>query len=231
MALKANKHDFCYEDAVQSLIREGFDETAIRHGSIPEKSLTCVGGYLFQQFNDSKREVLGLHIGNFVGISLSYFAALVKQLTNNARIVAIDPNISHRGIHHPHERVIELLKRYDLLDLCLFISGYSMAPPENPQNGYNALANLTMFTKESFDFVVIDGNHDIEYLKTEVTAIRKLLKPGGSIIFDDVNIAYVEIWSYIQQLKEDRTLEFMFEDGRIACFKKKRPSHDGSFDN
>jgi predicted O-methyltransferase YrrM len=213
---------YSYEGAIKTLIDDGLDEAEVRKGSIPEASLVCVSLYLSQQLpKHHTAPTIGLHIGNFVGISLSFLANAMAELSARARIICIDPDIEHRGIHNPHQHVVKLLRKYGLLDVCLFVSGYSMAPPAFPENGFHTLTNLGLIARESIDFAIIDGNHDIHYLQTEVEVTIQLLKPGGSIIFDDVNAAYVEIWSYIQKLKSDPTLEFMLQDGRIACFRKR----------
>ena len=73
--------DYDYEKSIEILVSLGLDEEQIRHGSIPEDSLN----FLFKTVDKSLSnfpQIKALHVGNFVGISLTYYFSHAFKLMN-----------------------------------------------------------------------------------------------------------------------------------------------------
>lgn len=189
---------FGYESAVAHLISRGLPEDAVRAGSMPESSLQrCREA--FESRLEPGRALSLLHVGNFLGISLTWFADFARSWSPRSRVVAIDPNVAHRGIERPQEHVINLLRRFGLDDRVLLVTGYTMRknlsdmPPEDTpahfardESCLDALPHLAALAPGSMDIAVIDGNHEPAYLRSEIAEVRKLLRPGGLLVLDDV---------------------------------------------
>lgn len=154
--------------------------------------------------------MIGLHVGNFLGVSLASFTAFAKRRDSNSVVVSIDPNLTHRGIERPQDHVIAVLNHFGLQKNAMISVSYSGEKSVSNDgiefNGYdpfashaseqaceNALANLGILWPRRFDFAVVDGNHDASYLSKEADAARDLLTAGGVLIFDDVDDNWPDI--------------------------------------
>ena len=185
------------EDAIGFLLDRGLDEAAVRAGSITAHSLTFFSE-IVAPLLPRERPVRALHIGNFVGVSLSFVTWLVRKQDARSVVVSIDPNATHRGIASPQNHVLALLARYGLLSNSLIIPGYTLEdtalePGPLDQSGgchplacVGVLATLDALRPKPFDLVLIDGNHDLDYVKREYAALQKLVAPGSILVFDDV---------------------------------------------
>ncbi len=69
-----------------------------------------------------------------------------------------------------------------------------------------------------FDFALLDGNHDERYLSREITAIDRVLKPGGFFVFDDVDWTSV---GEVYQTLDAQYYERVATDGRVGLAMKK----------
>ena len=58
------------------------------------------------------RPLVALHVGNFLGVSLSHFVKYVCQRNEKSVVVSIDPNIQHQGVEFPQNHVISILKSF-----------------------------------------------------------------------------------------------------------------------
>ncbi len=117
---------FEYEAAVSFLTElKVTSERHIREGSIPEKSLRYLSNYFFKHF-DHSRPLKALHIGNFVGISLTWIAHCLRQIHADSIVVSIDPNLNHRGVNYSLDVVIRLVNRYSLQKNVMCLVGYSL---------------------------------------------------------------------------------------------------------
>src|SRR5438270_9107261 len=182
------------EDWIRFLVARGLDEYQVREGSVPEDSLDYMAEQVLARLQ-SDRPLRALHIGNFVGISLSYISLLVRERHRDSLVVSVDPNIPHRGIDNPQSHAVALLDHLGLLERNLMITGYTLERSDEAvtDSGYaagvgpeNVLAALFEFAGPSFDLALIDGSHEEQYLAREIAAVRRLLRDDGIVVFDDV---------------------------------------------
>lgn len=225
---------FDYRDAVRFLGRRGVDREAVLKGSMPEASLHYCATVLADHLEAGP--VLGLHIGNFVGLSLAYFTDVIAAWNGQSRMVSIDPNIPHRGIDNPAGCALALLESYGLQGHTLMLTGYTLEKNlsndgyvfsgydpskrfDEEVSGERQLEGLALWSQGAFHFCMIDGNHEADYLNRELGWIGQLLRPGGVLMLDDVTAG----WSEIQRVHAaiDRTrYHDVGSDGRVAVLKK-----------
>jgi Methyltransferase domain len=217
-----------WTDALDFLAAMNCDRSDISRGSMPERSLDFACRELEQRI--SARPVLGLHVGNFVGVSLCHFTNFVRRIDDRSVIVSIDPNLDHRGIKNPLEKVIRCLNRYNLQGNSLVLTGYSLERSPigvtNPEATFdhefsceNQLPQLARLMSGRFDFAVIDGNHDGPYLTREIAAIDHLLKPDGLFVLDDVDWDSV---GGVYRTLETQCHDRLATDGRVGLARKQR---------
>jgi len=224
---------YSYEDSIAWLASQGVDEDQIRGGSIPERSLSFIEGYLSRFL--APQPVTALHIGNFVGVSLAYVVNALRSIDPESLVIAVDPNIPHRGVSNPQDHTARLLSRYGLQKNCLLVCGYSLSKNHGDDGGYiygdkrlsqvryateaaseEVLANLGCLLSRKIDCAFIDGNHDGTYLAAELKALGRLLRPGGVLVLDDVSEAWFEISGVFEEFKRERQVEKSFQDGRVG---------------
>jgi hypothetical protein len=233
--LPKEKTQISYDDIVKELVEKNIDRDQILSGSIPESYLNEIAGIIKESFGN--QPIVGLHIGNFVGVSLVYLSGILINFNNRNHIVSIDPNIPHRGVDNPQSKVLYLINKYGLNNNISILNGYTLSksisndgndytkydPIENNSNEYsceNQLEMLNRISNESFSYAIIDGNHEGDYLSSELFKIQKLICRKGLIIIDDVS----EGWPEIKKLYEsihDSNLEKIFADDRIGVLRKK----------
>jgi predicted O-methyltransferase YrrM len=229
----AAQDPYGYEDSIAWLASQGLNEEQVRGGSIPEPSLDFVAGHLRRLMNSGP--VTALHIGNFVGVSLAYIAKTLRDIDHSSIVMAVDPNIPHRGIEFPQNYATRLLSRYGLQRNCVMICGYSLAKNFSDDGGYvygagrlsreryageaageETLTNLGRLLPRKVDCAFIDGNHDGRYLAAELRALSRLVRPGGLLVLDDVSEAWFEISSVFDEFKRERQTRQAYEDGRVG---------------
>jgi predicted O-methyltransferase YrrM len=168
----------CWNKIVDFAVLSGCNRQQVLEGSIPkdtlDKILSLVSGN-------------GLQIGGFVGISHCY---LSRNL--NGTVCTIDPNIPHRGINNPFLIIKKLVESYNLQKKSMLICGYAVEQME-----------ILIKQKSQFDFILLDGNHNLESLKIEIELADKLLKIGGFLILDDI-----DYWDGPKKLYEDFNLKY-----------------------
>ena len=219
------------DEAVRFLASRGLDEREVRAGSMPEESLEYVATFLAELPRD--RPLAGLHVGNFVGVSLAHLAATLRAVHPGSRVVSIDPNITHRGIADPAGHAAALLARFGLLDANLVVTGYTLeqntgdddwsAPADSVEaerRPEQVLPNLAALTGSAFDVVVIDGNHDSAYLARELEHLERLLRPGGLLVIDDVDpSAWPQVAATFDDLAAGGRFEELGRDGRVGVLR------------
>jgi len=233
--LRRANETLAYQDAVDFLVHQGCDRTQVLEGSIPETSLDYCAAFLLRNSASYKKPLLGLHVGNFVGISLAYFVKFSKELHADSLVVSIDPNLTHRGIYNPIQMVTKLLARYGLQKNAMILTGYSLEKCVSNDGAiitsdYDpfmrfpdecscecVLNALTKLTQTRFDYAVIDGNHTGSYLQREIELIDSLLNVGGLLILDD--IGWTEIQNVYQQLSANK-YKNLGGDGRVGILGK-----------
>ena len=224
----ARTGDYSCDAAIDFLASIGCDRPQVVAGSMPQSSLDYARTFIPP---DAQR---GLHVGNFVGVSLAYFIHALGG--GDAVVTAIDPNIMHRGIANPSAKVLALLSRFGLEKGCLLVTGYSLERNvANDGRDYaggfaadafsteascaNALPHLARIAPAGFDFAVMDGNHDGTYLRRELREVATLLRPGGVLVLDDVSSEWFEIERVYADL-DAPAFEKLGTDGRVGVLRK-----------
>lgn len=221
-------------EAISFLSGLGCDRLQVEAGSMPESSLIYSCQQLQRHLPD--RPILGLHVGNFVGVSLCHYADFARRLDDSSIVLSIDPNLPHRGIRNPQERVISCLNYFGLQGNAMLLTGFTLE--KNASNDgvkitsdydpavefgaelscENQLPMLSRLMPGTFDFVVIDGNHEANYLSRETAFAYRLLKSGGIMVMDDVD--WTSLGDVYRSL--DRNLyEDLGADGRVGLARKK----------
>jgi Methyltransferase domain len=210
-----------YEEIIRFLTSRGLDELQVRGGSIPATALNFIADKVSTRL-PADRPVRALHIGNFVGVSLCFISWLVQERHPQSVVVSIDPNVTHRGIRAPQDHVLALLHHFGLLENNVLIPGYTLEWTVGERGAEKVgvacervLANLGSVCAEPFDIVVIDGNHEEEYLSMELEALRELLSGRSIVVFDDIVgwAGVVEVFK--RTLEDDRFVE-LGQDGRVG---------------
>jgi SAM-dependent methyltransferase len=225
----AKADEYTCAAAIDFLVSLGCDHAQVVAGSMPQMSLDYARTFLPA---DARR---GLHVGNFVGVSLAYF---IHALGGASVVVAVDPNIVHRGIANPASRVLALLEHFELENNCLLLTGYSLERSvANDGRDYaggfatteafatepscaQVLPQLTRLAPATFDFAVMDGNHDGIYLRRELACIVTLLRPGGVLVLDDVSSEWFEIERVYEEIGSE-LFEKLGTDGRVGVLRKR----------
>ena len=153
-----------YEDELFSLYTNGMSTRVIPNyvkGSIK----ICEAQALYSIIRNNKYEDI-IDVGTGPGFSAMYFAQALKDEGIESKVQTIDtgPNIS---------MTTGVLKEFSLEGYVNFIVGSSTDV-------------LPSFKPESYDFVLIDGEHSYEQTKIDFENSYKLLRPGGCIAFHDV---------------------------------------------
>lgn len=235
---------FDYEGTIRFLV--GLNVTTedhIRQGSIPQPSLHYLEKF-FRQYFPGASPLTALHIGNFLGVSLTWAAHCLRQLHRDSVVVSMDPNLAHRGVQNPLNVVIKIANHLSLQRNIMFLVGYSLertwtnqglegvydsgpAKSSHLEMAFeNTLQNLQVFSEGKFDIALIDGYHESSYLKREITHAYHLLRNGGLVVLDDLD----DYWQQRAGLREcyDKVDEQMFvkegTNGRVGILRKKSPS-------
>ncbi len=230
-----NGRRFDYAEAEDFLVDLGCDRDVVREASIPEDSLIACTSAIAE--SNPQDRVIGLHVGNFVGMSLAFLTAAIRELRSDSFLVAIDPAIPHRGIADPASKTLALLDHFGLLDSVLMVTGFSLEknPSQDgiPFAGYdpvehfhselaceNQLGHIIGLAPESFDFALVDGNHDHTYLDRELRSIDGLLRVGGLLILDDVSAHWRDIQDLYHSIDTEGYMRVL-SDGRIGILQKR----------
>jgi hypothetical protein len=220
-----------YEKAIAFLVARGLSETEVRQGSIRLASLRFPRQHVFRRFGSCPTKAL--HVGNFVGVSLVFLAESLVSQNTESLVVSIDPNLCCLGIINPQQHASALISACGLQRNVMIIAGYPgrksvsndgvVHGEYDPQHEFNAeaaceesLQNLSrLCLPRSFDIVMMDGNHDADYLVTEIQHALPLIKPRGFLILDDVGGWWAEIGRVFKNI---HSLGFnaIATDGRVG---------------
>lgn len=226
---------------IDFVVSRGVDRTQATEGTMPETSLAFLASFL-QQHHNGSRAVRGLHVGNFLGISLAYLTDVAKKIHPQSLVVAVDPNLEHRGIQHPQDHVCALLDQFGLSGNVLLCCGFSheknvsndgrnyledyrlleSAEVEqkiaNEHAPHSVIDHLKHLQVAAFDFALIDGNHESTYVQDELVKIHPLMNKGGLIFMDDVS----EGWPMLKQVFETSSnvlFRIAEADGRVGVLE------------
>jgi len=226
--------EFKMEAGVRFLVGRGLDERQIRDGSIPERSLDFVAAKI-AALDWQDRAMVGLHIGNFVGLSLAAFIGMLTTLHAESVVIATDPNVPHRGVMSPQDHVLALLSHFRLQSRAIVVAGYSGSKSVSNDGGVfggydpeqhfpreaaceNVIANLGSLFGRCIDIAVVDGNHEALYLRHEIHEIARALRPGGLLVLDDVDDAWAELRQVYLSLPAAEWQD-LGSDGRVGLLR------------
>ena len=230
-----------YSAAINFLTSSGLSQSEVIGGSIPEPSLSFCSKVLDEFFPTADgRPLIGLHVGNFLGVSLSHFVNYVRQRNDKSVVVSIDPDLTHRGIENPQKHVIAILNYFGLQGNTVICVGYSTSKSlsndgtpflgdngveydpyarfQSEQSCEDTLSNLCLTSQGKFDFAVVDGNHEGSYLRRETAIVRRLLRPEGILILDDVSDTWTEIKAEYDSLLSNGW-RAIAADGRVGVLQ------------
>jgi predicted O-methyltransferase YrrM len=221
-------------ELIEFLVSAGLDRTQVEEGSMDAESLAFCGSLL--RGLPSGQPLRGLHIGNFVGVSLAYFSHVARAIDPGSRMVSIDPNIPHRGVKNPQAFVISLLGHLGLEGINTILTGYSLEKGISNDGmvfgGYDPVAaylgeqslthqleSLWRLGAGPFDFSVLDGNHDPRYLRREIALVERLLKAGGLLFLDDISISWPDLAQLFEGLEEG-AFRKVGHNGRVGVLRR-----------
>jgi Methyltransferase domain len=239
----ARQIPYSYSAAIEFHCAAGLPRGHVIGGSMPESALAFCTKTLDELIpRRDNRALIGLHVGNFLGVSLSHFVNYVRQRNERSVVVSIDPNLTHRGIESPQRHVVAILNYFGLQRNAIVCVGYStnktvsndgMAFVDTNGNEYDpytgfqieqscedTLSNLCTIFPGRFDFAVVDGNHEGSYVRGEAALTRRLLKPEGVLILDDVSDAWTEIKAEYDGL-QSHGWRAVAADGRVGVLQNR----------
>jgi Methyltransferase domain len=240
-SVRAPHIPYSYSAAVEFHCARGLPRGHVIGGSMPESTLAFCSKTLDDLFPTSnERPIIGLHIGNFLGVSLSHFVNYVRQRNDKSVVVSIDPNLTHEGIEYTQKHVIAILNHFGLQRNAIICVGYSTnktlsndgiafvdqnGVEYDPYSGFQSeqscedtLLNLCAISLGRFDFAVVDGNHEGSHLHRETAMVRSLLKPEGILVLDDVSDAWAEIKAEFDDLRS-KGWRAVAADGRVGILQ------------
>jgi hypothetical protein len=240
-SVAAQRVPYSYSAAIEFHCARGLPRGHVVGGSMTDATLAFCSKTLDDLIPPTdNKPLVGLHVGNFLGVSLSHFVNYVRQRNENSIVVSIDPDLTHRGIEHPQKHVIAILNHFGLQGNAIICVGYSgkkaisndgvvflgeTGVEYDPYKGFqgeqsceDALSNLCAMSEGRFDFAVVDGNHEGSYLQRETTIVRRLLRPEGVLILDDVSDAWAEIKAEFDDLRS-KGWRAVGADGRVGVLQ------------
>jgi hypothetical protein len=233
------RNAYSYKAAIDFIGAIGLPRESAIGGSIPQLSLEFCSAAL-DDLLPKGVPLIGLHVGNFLGISLCHFVDYVRKKSDQSVIVSIDPNLTCMGIQDPQKHVISILNYFGLQRNAVVCVGYSneksisndgnihiddkgleydpFSEYRNEESCENVLSNLCTIWEGRFDFAVVDGNHERSYLQGETSVVKRLLKPEGVLILDDVSDAWVDIKAEFDDLRS-KGWRAVNADGRVGVLR------------
>ncbi len=141
-----------------------------------------------------------IELGTGFGATTCVIAAALQE-KSAGRVVTIDM-IRHAPVN------VELVSQYvglrDLIDIVVDPLGYNWHLAERIR-----AASTTGECIPEFDFCLLDGAHEFLPDALAFTLVAKLLKPGGTLVLDDVNfhLRQVPNWADFFANRSDRELD------------------------
>ncbi len=143
---------------------------------------------------DSNRPLRVLEIGSWVGFSaLTWAFAIHRFSPKSGKVVCVDmweSYFTHADlVSSPLCKAMDEWARKGLA-YDLFIHNIGCAPPGVQMKHRRGLTNdvLPSFPDQSFDIVYIDGSHYYEQVKADIRQAKRIVRDGGVICGDDLNI-------------------------------------------
>lgn len=213
----------------------GLDPEHVKYGSIPLASLEESRRAVREELPQD-RALVGLHVGNFVGVSLAYMLDVLVTQNPASVVLSVDPGTTHRSITRPQEHALALVDRYGFGKSHIFAQGFSLRRAVGEEahipavdfhdlvehHACDGVLDSLVTAGNTFDVALLDGNHDGDYLQAEVERLYSLLRSGGILILDDVEPdgIWVGVFEVFERTKSDGAFELLRADGRIALFRR-----------
>ena len=221
---------FSYAEALAFLIERGVDEEAVHIGTIHEDSVSFLRKAVATHCE--RRPLRALHVGNFVGVSLAALSDVVIRHHPESVLVSVDPNLPHLGTEDPQSHVLALLDHFGLQRNNIVIPGYSLHRVANRTQagtfadepaGEHTLENLERLGVR-FDLALIDGNHDLEYVRGELELLVRLLPGEALLMLDDIANEHTRIPELFEEVVAGRwPFEQVDRDRRIGVLRRTSP--------
>jgi len=149
-----------------------------------------------------------LEVGSFLGFSCNWLLTVSSPW--NARVVAVDPNIAHRGFSNPRHILRKVNDVFS--DRLTIVTAYFGTPPAGERENAKVIDSGW---SEKFDVVFVDGNHSYESVINNFQVGSTLLRPNGVIAFHDA-ISWPEVSRAIEDIKQQSTDFDVVIQGRHA---------------
>lgn len=216
---EARTRPFDYDEAVSLLLERGVDEDALRLGSIRARSMGFAAGIIARHAPPGP--LRALHVGNFVGLSLTALSDILVRHDPDSIVVSVDPNLAPLGVDRPQNHVVALLTEFGLQRGNVVICGYTLEGRVGGPAGENTLPSLERLGQR-FDLAMIDGNHTPAYLRRELETIVRMLEDGGLLMLDDVSHSHEGVRRLFDELVADDAwpLRRVARDERLGVLRK-----------
>lgn len=120
-----------------------------------------------------------------IGVWNGGFSECILEVTQPSELVLIDPwellaeQSSEEWTHNRHKDHAFMRQMYDHVSSC-----YGHLPNVSINKGFSAEV-LSTFPDDYFDWVYIDGNHQYDFVRSDMAMSFKKVRPGGIIAGDD----------------------------------------------
>lgn len=230
---------YSYAAALRELVGYGIEGADIHAASLFRGSLELCAQTL-ERYLVTDRPVVGLHIGNYLGVSLCFFLDWMKRTHPDGLVISIDPNIAHQGVENPQQYVTRLAEHFGLTRQHVLIVGYTLEKNMGDGNDSASEAKTDASMRQShesapedvlphlarlgvkIDFVLIDGNHDAAYLTRELQWIEQMLNERAILIFDDVSEYWARMQNVYETLASGREYVEVGRDSRLGILIKQK---------
>ncbi|GKX30812.1 hypothetical protein SH1V18_32920 [Vallitalea longa] len=129
-----------------------------------------------------------IEIGTYHGFTAIFVARMLNYMGKNNKVVSIDPfDRLSGGVIGSHIKYMQNVNRQDLKEQCIAISSYS--------------SEVASLLRGEIPFMIIDGGHKYENIKSDIELYLPKLKIGGiAYLHDNDEIRYPGITRAISEL-------------------------------
>lgn len=148
-----------------------------------------------------------LEVGSWVGHGAMNWRVEIGKLPEGGSLTCVDPwKPYHRAFELEHNGVCQVMHQALVDDEAyrLFRRNTSFGPQTAvPLHVHRGTLEEVAGRLPQFDIVFVDGSHYYEDVKKDLAIARTLVKPGGLLVGDDLemqyegNEAFVDAWSHV----------------------------------
>lgn len=153
---------------------------------------------IIQYLSKTRSSINVLEVGVWVGYSTCSWIAAIKQIKINFNFTVIDnwnPNYDqqHLSLNNHYNKMNALAK--EGLAKKTFLNNISKMGAENKVKVLDGHSerHMKLLPSESFDLIYIDGDHRLEQVRKDLQEASRLLKMGGILVGDDLELQKFEI--------------------------------------